>query len=99
MLNQIALENMRETFRGELLCNEPLARHTSLKVGGPADLFAVPLDREDLRKLLQTLEKHGISWFIIGRGYNVLVTDPGFRGAVISLQNLNRLELSGQGIY
>ncbi|HEY3307712.1 MAG TPA: UDP-N-acetylmuramate dehydrogenase [Desulfuromonadaceae bacterium] len=94
-----ALEKLKQAFRGELLCNEPLARHISLKVGGPADLFAVPVDKDDLQELLRILEENKTPWFIIGGGYNLLVKDDGFRGAAVSLKNLNRLELSGQEIY
>ncbi len=79
-------------IRGELLLDEPMSRHTSLKVGGPADLYAVPQDRDDLQQLLQQLAAQQIPWMAIGRGYNLLVRDGGVRGAVISLEQLNRIE-------
>lgn len=80
-------------IRGEMLENEPLALHTSLKVGGPADLFAVPADIADLRALLVVLENMGVPSLVIGGGYNLLPRDGGFRGVVISLRKLDRLEL------
>lgn len=79
-------------FRGYLVQDEPLSRHTSLKVGGPADLFAVPEDAVDLLELVRWLEPHRIPWFIIGGGYNLLIRDGGIRGAVISLGRLKRIE-------
>jgi len=78
--------------RGEVRENEPLARHTSLAVGGPADLFIIPEDRADVVALMAILIPTGISRFVIGAGYNLLVRDGGFRGAVISLERLKGLQ-------
>ncbi|MFA7403670.1 MAG: UDP-N-acetylmuramate dehydrogenase [Pelobacteraceae bacterium] len=72
--------------------------HTSLKVGGPADLFAIPEDAEDLRQLLAWLGEHSMPWLPIGRGYNLLVRDKGIRGAVISLERFNRITDLGEGL-
>lgn len=66
-------------------------RHTSLKVGGPADLYAIPKDAEDLCTLLSWLGERDIPWMPIGRGYNLLVRDKGIRGAVISLERFDRI--------
>jgi UDP-N-acetylmuramate dehydrogenase len=89
-------ENVRSLItgiiRGEVLFDEPLARHTSLKVGGPADIFATPADLDDLRSLLQLIAETGATYLVIGGGYNLLVRDRGVRGVVISLRNLHRLE-------
>ena len=81
------------TFRGQLIEREPLSRHTSLKVGGPADIFAVPEDKDDLLELVHWLDVRAIPRFVIGSGYNLLVRDGGVRGAVISLERLSRIEL------
>ena len=83
-------------IRGLLLRDEPMSRHTSLKVGGPADIFAVPEDIEDLRKLLVWLTEQRLDWMPIGRGYNLLVRDKGIRGAVISLERFNRIDQVGK---
>ena len=80
------------SFRGQLLQSEPMSLHTSLKVGGPADLFAIPEDVEDLKVLLSWLGEQNIPWLPIGRGYNLLVRDKGIRGAVISLERFCRIE-------
>ena len=82
------------TFRGRLIEREPLSRHTSLKVGGPADIFAIPDDENDLLELVHWLDIRKIPRFIIGGGYNLLVRDGGFRGAVISLERLTRIVLT-----
>ncbi|NVO00651.1 MAG: UDP-N-acetylmuramate dehydrogenase [Geobacteraceae bacterium] len=84
-------------IRGSLLQNEPMSRHTSLKVGGPADLFAIPEDGEDLRSLVNQLSMAKMPWMAVGRGYNLLVLDGGIRGAVISLEKFCRIEERGNG--
>lgn len=73
-----------------------MSRHTSLKVGGPADLYAVPQDVDDLQGLVQQLKAQRIPWLAIGRGYNLLVQDGGIRGAVISLERFSRIEALGR---
>jgi UDP-N-acetylmuramate dehydrogenase len=86
-------------IRGEVIENEPLARHTSLKVGGPAEIFIIPADLVDLQTLLIALAETDIPWMVIGGGYNLLVRDGGYRGVVISLKDLARLEqLAGDRI-
>jgi len=65
--------------------------HTSLKAGGPADLYAIPEDAEDLQNLLKWLGELNIRWMPIGRGYNLLVRDKGIRGTIISLERFNRI--------
>jgi UDP-N-acetylmuramate dehydrogenase len=72
--------------------------HTSLKTGGPADLYAIPEDVDDLRNLLTWLGEHNIPWLPVGRGYNLLVGDKGIRGAVISLERFCRITAIGESL-
>lgn len=88
-------DRIADCFSGELLKGEPMCSHTSLKVGGPADIYAVPEDLADLCHLVDQLARAGLPWFVVGRGYNLLVRDGGIRGAVISLERFNRIELVG----
>lgn len=87
------LEHIRTWFKGELLFHEPLARHVSLKVGGPVDLLATPDSREELQQLVTLLDQQQIPRFVLGGGFNLLPTDAGFRGCAISLKRINRLQL------
>jgi UDP-N-acetylmuramate dehydrogenase len=91
----VAYDDIRRSFRGEFLENEPLSRHTSLKVGGPADLYAVPADLDDLLALVRWLNAQSIPYMARGGGYNLLVRDGGIRGAVISLERFSRIEQVG----
>ncbi len=81
--------------RGEIRLNEPMSKHTSWRVGGPAETFFVPNSLEDLSLFLQELNE-GIPVFWLGVGTNLLVRDGGIPGVVISasriMRNLERLE-------
>lgn len=91
-------DSIRSLFRGKLLLDEPMSLHTSLKVGGPADLFAIPEDADDLKVLLTWLSGQKMPWLTIGRGYNLLVRDKGIRGTVISLERFSRIFDSGESL-
>ena len=77
------------TESGELRENEPMSRHTSWRVGGPADLFFMPASIEDLSQFLAQLEA-GTPIFWHGVGSNLLVRDGGIRGVVISAARILR---------
>jgi len=64
---------------------EPLARHTTLRVGGPAEVYVEPASTEDLAAIVKCCGRHQWPFFILGRGSNLLVRDGGVRGVVISL--------------
>lgn len=82
-----------KNFKGEIKRDEPLSRHTSFAIGGPADVLAYPADREDLRRLLQAIKTRQLPSFILGGGTNLLVRDGGFRGVMISLQHLHTIKI------
>ncbi len=65
--------------------DEPLAKRTTLRVGGPADLYSEPSSEADLGVLAKFCKEHQLPMFILGRGSNLLVRDGGFRGLVICL--------------
>lgn len=81
--------------RFTLLENEPMSRHTSFKVGGPADLFAMPECEQDLTALITAANQLTIPVTIIGGGSNLLVRDRGIRGLVICLSKMvNNIQAS-----
>jgi UDP-N-acetylmuramate dehydrogenase len=80
-------------FKGDIKSDEPLSRHTSYTIGGPADVLAWPADREDLRLLLQTIKTRNLRYFILGGGTNLLVRDGGFRGVMIALHRMNTIKI------
>jgi UDP-N-acetylmuramate dehydrogenase len=80
-------------FSGSVRFTEPMKNHTSLKIGGPADIFVTPQDPSSLKELLITLKREEIPYFPLGGGTNVLIKDEGINGAVISLKSLNSIEV------
>ena len=66
-------------------CDEPLAKHTTLRVGGPADFFVEPATEADLAAMLRWCTENSLPVFVLGRGSNLLVRDGGVRGVVIRL--------------
>src|SRR5467141_4949136 len=83
-------------FRGKLLENEPLARHNTWRIGGPARYLALPADTEDVVRALELAQERGLPWLVLGLGSNVLVKDGGFPGVVIRMgKGLDRFEMKG----
>lgn len=78
--------------------NEPLARRTTLRVGGPADVYVEPASEEDLAEILKCCRERDFKFFVLGRGSNLLVRDGGFRGVVLCLSHpfFSRVEALGQ---
>jgi UDP-N-acetylenolpyruvoylglucosamine reductase len=79
--------------------NYPLARLTTVRAGGPADLFARPADEESLVRLLHWAEEEGVSVGVVGSGSNLLVSDDGYRGLVLKLAGeLTAIERRGRRV-
>ena len=72
----------------ELLLEEPMAKHTSFRIGGPADVLAQPADEAELAALLKRAGEHAVPVTLVGNGSNLLVRDKGIRGLVIKLSNI-----------
>ena len=81
----------------ELRRDEPLAKRTTLRVGGTADVYAEPDSEADLSVLLRWRRRHGLPFVVVGRGSNLLIRDAGIRGLVICLArpHFSRIEVSG----
>ncbi len=91
-----AIEQVLAGTRGEVRRDEPLSRHTSFRIGGPADALVSPKDLEDLRGIVRRALREGVPLFVLG-GSNVLVRDGGIRGIVLRLSRLNRITLLDAG--
>lgn len=79
----ISTEELLDTIRGQVLLGESMKEHTGLRIGGSADFYVDPLDRDDLCRALSLFEARNLPYVLIGRGTNLLVHDDGVRGAVI----------------
>jgi UDP-N-acetylmuramate dehydrogenase len=77
----------------ELCFDEPMANHTSFRIGGPADVLVLPRSTDDLSRLLVASAAEGVPVAIIGGGANLLVADEGVRGIVVCTSLLRRFEV------
>lgn len=88
--------SIAESFGCNYTENESMSEHTTFRIGGPADLFVVPTTVEGLAAVVSACNKEGVYCFILGNGSNVLVSDKGIRGVVVSAAAcLNNIELIG----
>lgn len=79
--------------------NESMAGHTTLGVGGPADLYIEVADEDELSSLMQYISSERLPWMVLGDGANLLVSDKGIRGAVIRLgETFQQIVVSGNSI-
>jgi UDP-N-acetylmuramate dehydrogenase len=90
---------MLKDLPGEVKRNEPMSRHTSLKVGGPAEIMVFPSRPEDLSEIFRLAKTARTSLFFLGGGTNLLVKDGGIGGLVIKLSRFSRIEENGEEIY
>lgn len=70
---------------GHIWKEEPMRKHTTFRIGGPADILAAPPSEEGIRAVLEVCRREGIPLHIIGNGSNLLVSDRGIRGVVLQI--------------
>ena len=82
------------------LIDEPLKKHTTYGIGGPAELMIFPKNKQDLINAIKIINESKMQLTILGSGSNVLISDNGIKGAVISLKNtLKNIEVNGTNLY
>lgn len=82
-----------------ILCDEPMDKHTSFKIGGDADFMVLPENIKQIKDTIMILKENGIRYTVIGNGSNLLVDDAGIRGVVIKLaKNFSEVVVSGNTI-
>ena len=85
-----------DDFKGRILFSETMANHTTFRIGGPAPLFIEPFDVPSLRFTLSILKADAVPYFVLGGGSNIVVSDKGFEGAVVSMSALCHIEAAGE---
>lgn len=79
--------------------NEPMNKHTTFRVGGPADYFLTPETVEQVQKIVMFLKKNNIPYYIVGNGSNLLVSDHGYQGVIIQIfKGMNEITIEGNVI-
>lgn len=90
-------KTMLEQFRAnciDVAVNEPMSKHTSFQIGGTADYFVCPANREQLKTAVEIIKKAGVPYFVLGNGSNLLVSDEGYRGVMLH-PVMDTLEVTG----
>ena len=85
------MEQLKQQLRAEGIAyreNEPLAAHCTFKIGGPADVFALPETEEQLCRVIALCKEQGVKYYLLGNGSNILFEDAGYRGVVIDTMAL-----------
>ena len=80
----------------DILENELMSRHTTFRTGGPASLFLRPRTTEEIKGVLKLLKRAEVDFFILGNGSNLLVSDKGFDGVIISLANFADINIEDE---
>lgn len=81
---------------GRVLFDEPMSRHTTWRIGGPADALVLPESESQILRLMGLIGEYGWPWTVVGRGSNLLVRDGGIRGVVVKLaDNWAALDIEG----
>ena len=78
-------QELSRILRGGYKKDEPMSLHTSWRVGGPADYYLYPADREELKEIVRLQRRAGLPLFVLGNGTNLLVRDGGIRGLVVHI--------------
>lgn len=82
--------------KDSILIDEPMSRHTTFRVGGPADFFVTPKAEEEVRDVIRICKEAGMPYYIIGNGSNLLVSDAGYRGVIVQIyKEMNEVKVEG----
>ena len=84
-MNYSKIAELASNLGCRFLENEPMASHTSFKVGGPCPIMVFPKSNEDIKAFVLACKEENLRYFILGNGSNILVVDKGFPGVVIAL--------------
>ena len=83
----------------KVLEQEPMARHTTFRIGGPADYFVELGSIEQIRAAIQVCREENLPWFVLGRGSNLLVSDKGYRGVILSIyKDFQKTDIQGETV-
>jgi UDP-N-acetylmuramate dehydrogenase len=80
---------------GSASLDEPMASHSSFRIGGPADLYVLPASSEEIAGILRVCARESVPSFLLGGGTNILVSDLGIRGVVIDTSRLTGVQAEG----
>jgi len=92
MVVEMILDRLKGvTSKENIYVNEPMKKHTSFRIGGPADILVIPQNREELINIIKILKFGNYPFIVLGNGTNLLVSEKGIRGVVIKLTSLKNV--------
>ncbi|WP_029730947.1 UDP-N-acetylmuramate dehydrogenase [Dorea sp. AGR2135] len=96
-MNQSFYDKLNNVIgKDSILIDEPMSRHTTFRVGGPADFFVTPKVKEEVRDVIRICKEAGMPYYIIGNGSNLLVSDAGYRGVIVQIyKEMNEVKVEG----
>lgn len=96
-MNQSFYDKLTSVIAKErVYVDEPMSRHTTFRVGGPADFFVTPKAKEEVRDVICICKEAGMPYYIIGNGSNLLVSDEGYRGVIVQIyKEMNEVKVEG----
>lgn len=99
-MNQNVIEKFNNLLGEERVkADEPMKRHTTFRIGGPADYFLMPSSAEEVKGIIEICKQEALPYFILGNGSNLLVSDAGYRGVIIQLyRNYGDISVEGNVI-
>ena len=99
-MNQKVIEKFWNLLgKDRVLVDEPMKRHTTFRIGGPADFFLLPSTVDEVRGILEICREEELPYFILGNGRTRLVSDKGYRGVIIQLyRNFSNISVEGNEI-
>ncbi|MCI8983773.1 MAG: UDP-N-acetylmuramate dehydrogenase [Hungatella sp.] len=90
-------EKLGNILPGECIkTNEPMSRHTTFRIGGPARYYVRPKTREQLARIAMLCRRENVSWYVVGHGSNLLAGDEGYDGVILSTEGLTRCQVEGE---
>ena len=100
-MNQNVIEKFNNLLGEERVkVNEPMKRHTTFRIGGPADYFLMPSSEKELKGIIEICKSEELPYFILGNGSNLLVSDKGYRGVIVQLyKNYGDIAVKGDEIH
>ena len=88
------------TKQENVMKDEPMKKHTTFRIGGPADYFVTPESKEEIQAIVELCKKEEIPYSVIGNGSNLLVGDKGYRGVILQIfKKMNQIRVEENKIY
>ena len=96
-MNLVFYNNLKDMIEERrVYVDEPMKKHTTFRVGGPADYFVVPKTKEEVKNIVALCREFDMPYYVLGNGSNLLVGDKGYRGVIIQIyKEMNHIQVEG----